>query len=169
MEITKTYEGCKLIHGTPMTRLEYNQLRGWNLPADENGDDPGFLVEYLDGGSANHPDYQGYISWSPEKVFRKSYMELEGPPRTSSFAYVLHKLCQGAKAARLGWNGVGMWIFLVPGSQFAVNRPPLLGIYPEGHEITYRPHIDMRTVNGEIVPWVASQSDLLSDDWYIVE
>ena len=58
-----------------------------------------------------------------------------------------------------------MFLFLVQGSQFKVNRPPLLGIYPEGTEINYRPHIDMKTVNGEIVPWVASQSDLLEEDW----
>ena len=58
-----------------------------------------------------------------------------------------------------------MFLFLVQGSQFKVNRPPLLGIYQEGTKINYRPHIDMKTVNGEIVPWVASQSDLLEEDW----
>ena len=51
------------------------------------------------------------------------------------------------------------------GSQFKVNRPPLLGIYPEGWEINYRPHIDMRAVNGDIVVWTASQSDLIEEDW----
>lgn len=44
-----------------------------------------------------------------------------------------------------------------------------LGIYSEGTEINYRPHIDMRTADGEVVPWVASQSDLLVDDWVIVK
>ena len=71
----------------------------------------------------------------------------------------------GNKVTRVGWNGKDMFLFLVQGSQFKVNRPPLLGIYPEGTEINYRPHIDMKTVNGEIVPWVASQSDLLEEDW----
>lgn len=71
----------------------------------------------------------------------------------------------GGKVARTGWNGKDMFLFLVPGSTFQVNRPPLLGIYPEGTEINYRPHVDMRTVSGEIVPWVCSQSDLLAEDW----
>lgn len=75
----------------------------------------------------------------------------------------------GAKVAREGWNGADMFCFLVRGSTFKVNRPPLLGIYPDGTEIQYRPHIDMRTANGDIVPWVASQSDLLTEDWYTVQ
>lgn len=85
-----------------------------------------------------------------------------------NFSVALVALRQGNKIARDGWNGKGMFLFLVPGSQFKVNRPPLLGIYPEGTTINYRPHIDMRTANGEIVPWIASQSDLLEDDWMIV-
>jgi hypothetical protein len=42
---------------------------------------------------------------------------------------------------------------------------PLLGIYPEGTVIDYCPHIDMRTADGKIVPWLASQTDVLADDW----
>lgn len=65
--------GTKLIHAHPMNRAAYNTLRGWELPADENGDDAGYLVEYIDGGKANHPDYEGYISWSPADVFERAY------------------------------------------------------------------------------------------------
>lgn len=86
-----------------------------------------------------------------------------------NFGDALQALKHGQKVAREGWNGKGMFLFLVPGSVFKVNRAPLLGIYPEGTEINYRPHIDMKTVDGEIVPWVASQTDLLADDWCIVE
>lgn len=74
----------------------------------------------------------------------------------------------GFKVARIGWNGKNMFIFRVPGSTFTVNRPPLLGIYPEGTVIDYRPHYDMRTADGQIVPWLCSQSDLDADDWCIV-
>ena len=49
----KQYLGVKLIHAKPMTRLEYNSFRGWDVPTDENPDDPGYLVEYQDGGQAN--------------------------------------------------------------------------------------------------------------------
>lgn len=71
----------------------------------------------------------------------------------------------GGRVTRSGWNGKDMFLFLVPGSTFTVNRAPLLGIYPEGTVIRYQPHIDMRTAQGTVVPWLASQSDMLAEDW----
>ena len=84
------------------------------------------------------------------------------------FGQALTALKAGKKVARSGWNGKGMFLFLVPGSQFAVNRPPLNTIYPEGTIIDYHAHIDMKTAQGYIVPWLASQSDVLAEDWEIV-
>lgn len=69
------------------------------------------------------------------------------------------------RVRRAGWNGKGMFIFLVPGSIFKVNRPPLLGIYAEGTEVKYHAHVDMKTAQGDVVPWLCSQSDLLASDW----
>ncbi len=86
-----------------------------------------------------------------------------------TFSKALEHVKSGSKVARAGWNGKGMFIFLVPGSTFKVNRPPLLGIYPEGTEINYHSHIDMRTADGMIVPWLASQTDMLANDWEILE
>jgi hypothetical protein len=85
------------------------------------------------------------------------------------FEDVLPAIKAGRKAARAGWNGKGMFVFLVKGSEFVVNRPPLLGIYPPGTSIKYLPHIDMKTVTGEIVPWFCSQSDMLANDWELIE
>ena len=82
-----------------------------------------------------------------------------------NFGEALASVKQGKRVARSGWNGKDMFIFLVPGSRFQVNRPPLLGIYPEGTQIDYAPHIDMKTAQGYIVPWLASQADLLTNDW----
>jgi len=82
-----------------------------------------------------------------------------------NFSEVLILIKEGRKVARSGWNGKGMFIFLVNGSVFKVNRPPLLGIYEEGTEITYCPHIDMRTADNKIVPWLCSQTDMMADDW----
>lgn len=84
------------------------------------------------------------------------------------FGQAVRLLKQGKRLTRDGWNGKGMFLFLVPGSHFKVNRPPLLGIYPEGTGIDYRPHIDMKTAQGDVVPWVASQSDILAEDWFVV-
>lgn len=86
-----------------------------------------------------------------------------------TFSEILDLIKQGKKVARKGWNGKGMFLFLVAGSTFTVNRPPLLGIYPEGTLINYHAHIDMRTADNQIVPWLASQTDLLADDWEVVD
>lgn len=86
-----------------------------------------------------------------------------------NFGQALEAIKEGKLVAREGWNGKGMFVFLVPGSTFNVNRAPLLGIFPEGTEINYRPHIDMRDAEGKIVPWLASQTDLLAEDWNIVD
>ena len=83
-----THIGTKMIRATPMTRADYNTLRGWELPANENGDDEGFLVEYLDGGKANMPDRAGYVSWSPEGVFQRAYRPCTG----MTFGGALHEL-----------------------------------------------------------------------------
>ena len=85
------------------------------------------------------------------------------------FSEALLWIKEGRKVARQGWNGKGMFIFLVPGSTFKVNRAPLLGIYPEGTEINYHAHIDMKTADGQIVPWLCSQTDMLAEDWEVVE
>ncbi len=82
-----------------------------------------------------------------------------------TFSEALTLIKTGSKVARKGWNGKGMFVFLVSGSTFQVNRPPLLGIYPAGTTINYQPHVDMCTAGGTIVPWLVSQSDLLADDW----
>lgn len=161
----KQFIGTKVINARPMDRLAYNVFRGWKLPNDENGTDEGFLVEYLDGGEPNTKEYAGYVSWSPKEQFENAYKE----SGNLSFGDAIVYMKQGHKVARKGWNGKGMFLFLVQGSTFKVNRPPLLGIYPEGTEINYHAHIDMKTADNKIVPWVASQTDMLAEDWCIIE
>ena len=45
---------------------------------------------------------------------------------------------------------------------------PLLGIFTEGTEVVYNSHIDMKTADGSIVPWLASQTDILATDWVVI-
>lgn len=85
----------------------------------------------------------------------------------NSIGWAVKAMQNGERVRRAGWNGKNMFLFLVPGSIFKVNRPPLLGIYPEGTEIDYHAHVDMRTATGQIVPWLCSQTDLLAADWEI--
>lgn len=82
-----------------------------------------------------------------------------------SFSEALAFVKLGKLMQRKNWNGKNMFIFLVPGSTFNVNRPPLKGIFDEGTVINYHAHIDMRTADGTIVPWLCSQTDMLADDW----
>ena len=91
------------------------------------------------------------------------------------FGEALHALKAGYKVARKGWNGKGMWLVLVEGTG-AVTPKPGTPYYRVGitGEIQILPHIDMYTVNAEgrraMLPgWLASQTDMLSEDWAIVE
>lgn len=76
----KTYVGTKVVHAVPMARKTYLQLRGWPCPPNENPEDPGYLVEYTDGGTPNVEGFPGYVSWAPKNVFEISYTSpLEAP------------------------------------------------------------------------------------------
>jgi Protein of unknown function (DUF2829) len=86
-----------------------------------------------------------------------------------NFSYALEQLKTAKKVARQNWNGKGMFLYLVQGSVFTVNREPLLGILGKEVPVCYQAHIDMMTSQGSCVPWTASQTDLLAEDWYLVE
>lgn len=81
------------------------------------------------------------------------------------FAEVVRGLKAGRCYQREGWNGKDMFVFLVPGSVFTVNREPLRSILGEGATVEYHAHIDMKTAQGYVVPWLASQADVLATDW----
>jgi len=87
----------------------------------------------------------------------------------SGFDEVIVGLKQKRRYARSGWNGKNMFIFLVPGSVFKVNQEPLLSILGENTEVQYHSHIDLKAANGEIVPWLCSQTDALAEDWVEVK
>lgn len=74
--MTQSYIGTKIVLALAMSREAYNEYRGWKLPADEDGADAGYLVEYQDGGKPNHPDHVGYISWSPKDQFEAAYIPM---------------------------------------------------------------------------------------------
>lgn len=158
------YIGTKLIEAKPMTRAEYNAYRGWELPANENGADEGFLVEYLDGGKANDFRHEGYISWSPADVFRRAYRQVDG----LTFGTVLELLKLGAKVARKGWNGKGMFLYYVGADRYPAKTEAAKAYFGADALVPYRDYIAMKTVDENVVPWVASQTDLLAEDWQIV-
>ena len=85
-----------------------------------------------------------------------------------NFSEALQLIKQGHLLKRSGWNGKDQFVFLVSGSEFKVNRAPLLGIFPEGTDIKYRPHIDMKYQDGSVGVWLASMGDLMAEDWEVI-
>lgn len=88
-----------------------------------------------------------------------------------TFGEAIAALKEGKKVARQGWNGKGMWLILVPGSP---NIKPVAGTPYSNAGVTEAiqilPHIDMYTVDSTgrraMLPgWLASQTDMLSEDW----
>lgn len=87
------------------------------------------------------------------------------------FEVALISLKAGQRVTRAGWNGKGMWLAMVPGHEWLVQNDgaPTRGIARIAG-LNYRtlPWIGMKTADDAYVPWLASQSDLLADDWRLV-
>ncbi len=171
-----TYIGTKVVKAIPMNRADYNTYRNWELPADEDGADEGYLVEYTDGGKPNHIDHDGYISWSPKTQFDNAYR----PTNAMTFGQAIEALKMGKRVARAGWNGKGMWLslsgsldgHLVAAENFWSKNNADFAT-DNGGKALVLPSITMKTVNahgrvGILMGWLASQTDMLSDDWMIV-
>ena len=151
----KQYIGTKRIHAKPMTRGEYNEYRGWPIPADESTADAGYLVCYSDG----------YESWSPKVVFEAAYRETDG----LSFGLAIEAAKLGKRIARAGWNGKNQYVEL--GSEFqyttiASDIPRSVGVQ---HTDIGSAALVFVGTRGRQVGWLASQADMLADDWHIVE
>lgn len=171
------FYGTKRIAAKPMTRLEYNKFRGWELPGDENGADEGYLVEYQDGGKPNVEGYAGYVSWSPKEQFEKAYQ----PLNALSFGHAIEALKAGHKVARSGWNGKGMWLYLVPANAYPAQTEAAKRYWrgrssnhtlPSGETVPlvpYGAYIAMKTAQENVVPWLASQTDVLAEDWQVLD
>ena len=160
------YLGVKVVSLKPMNRADYNTYRGWALPDNEDGEDEGYLVEYKEGGEPNHPEHLGYINWAPKEQADKVYRMTEGMP----FGMAIEMLKKGYKVARKGWNGKGMWLLRVEAQEGI--HPVWLTPYSHAglmETISIDAHIDMFTAQGTMQPgWLASQADMLSDDWELI-
>ncbi len=161
----KQYIGVKLINAKPMTRGDYNAFRGWTVPADENPADDGYLVEYLDGGKGNTDLYQGYVSWSPSEVFNNAY----GPTDGMTFGLAVEAMKRGAKVARAGWNGKGMFVYYVSANASPVQTGSAKSHFVEGAMVPYNAYMAIKNVNDTVSTWVPSVNDGLASDWTIVE
>lgn len=88
-----------------------------------------------------------------------------------SFSVALEYMKRGKKMTREGWNGKGMYVVLQKGYPDGVainkNTSEATGI-PEGTLVKFRPYLMIKTVDGSFAPWVSSNTDLLAEDWVIV-
>lgn len=88
-----------------------------------------------------------------------------------NFGQALDKLKQGIKIARAGWNGKGMFLYYVPENKYPASRNEhgtMIGVF-EDDMIPYGAYIAMKTAQNNVVPWLASQTDVLAEDWETVD
>lgn len=148
----KTYIGTKIIQAEPAFRID-----GGTYPPNEilpKGTDveEGYRVRYPDG----------YESWSPKAAFEKAYRLTDGLP----FGLAIEAAKKGKKIARKGWNGKGQYVELATGISYT-NRSGQT-INAEHAAIGNRALAFVGT-SGVQMGWLASQADMLADDWVIVE
>jgi hypothetical protein len=86
------------------------------------------------------------------------------------FGSAIKGLKAGHKLTRSGWNGKGMYLYLVGPGRYPPSTDAGREIAKEQQDglVPYRPYIAMVTVDGDVVPWLASQSDVLAEDWELV-
>lgn len=144
--MTQKYYGTKLIEAWPQQK---NTQATSDTPASFQ---EGYAVKYTDG----------YISWSPKDVFEAAYQ----PLNAMSFGHAIEALKAGSKVARSGWNGKGMWLLFVPESHWGINSN-IFDYEENGKDL--HPWIGMKTADDKFVPWLASQTDMLANDWQVIE
>ena len=115
----------------------------------------GYAITYEDG----------YKSWSPKKPFEKAYR----PVDAMNFGLAIEAVKMGHRIARHGWNGKGMYVFLADDVEF--NTAADISEFEGAADGVYVAEVlVLRTAQGNMqVGWLASQADMLADDWYIVE
>ena len=146
----KRYIGTKIIKARPMTRGDYNDYRGWQIPADEDPLDEGYLMEYENG----------HVQWLPKEMFETDYKECNA----MTFGFAIEAMKKGKKVARKGWNGKGMYLFKSPKVGCQMHKQYT------GKDINdLQEFIVMKAADETLVPWLASQTDVLAEDWMIIE
>lgn len=88
-----------------------------------------------------------------------------------SFGHAIASLKLGHRVARAGWNGKGMFLYYVPENKYPASRNEhgtMIGMFKDDM-VPYGAYIAMKTAQNNVVPWLASQTDVLAEDWQIVE
>jgi len=140
------YIGTKIIYARPFDENDFNALKCNEMVENSR---KGYLVRYADG----------YESWSPADVFEKAYR----PCDAMNFGLAIEAMKMGKKVARRGWNGKGIFIEIQNPDKNSKMTSSYIFIDTTGLQT------DNPDAPKSRVPWLASQTDMLSDDWVIVE
>ena len=150
----KQYIGTKIIKAEPAYRVDGKVFVKANIVPC------GYKIE--DGYKVVYPD--GYESWSPKDVFEATYRETTG----MSFGLAIEAAKMGKRIARAGWNGKGIFLFRATDIEFHTKADLSCVSELEG-DLTL-PAFVMKTADDHFcVGWLASQTDMLADDWKIVK
>ena len=156
MHISK-YVRFHIVEAVSMTRHEFDNLKNQE---HSKPDEDGYKVTYPDG----------YVSWCPKAQFEEAGRELEadGIP----FGMAIEAMKKGRRVARKGWNGKGMYLWLLPKAEVKkewCKDQRLIEVMGDGDIVQCLGSIRMRTATGEVLTgWLASQTDMLADDWYVL-
>lgn len=118
-----------------------------------------------------------YAEWMPFQKGQAAKQEAaEAKPNVSGstaielcFAGALGWLKAGARVARAGWNGKGMFAYMVPPASYPVQTGAAKAHFGEGSLVPYNAYFALKGVDETVSTWVPSVSDLLAEDWHVVE
>ena len=82
------------------------------------------------------------------------------------FGDAVRLLKEGAKVARIGWNGKGMFVYLVPAASYKATTAAAKAHF--GDMVPYNDYFAIKNVNNTVSTWVPSVNDCLAEDWVIV-
>ena len=149
----KKYIGTKIIEAVPAIRKGGKVYEeGWPIPKSMDPTEKGYKVRYPDG----------YESWSPKDVFEEAYR----PTDCMSFGLAIEAMKKGKKVARRGWNGKNQHIELATRISYMTAEGVFVNVE---HEAIGNKAIAFCGTSGVQMGWLASQADMLADDWEVVE
>jgi hypothetical protein len=90
------------------------------------------------------------------------------PAGSGDFGDALDALKHGKRVARTGWNGKGMFVYLVPANSYPAQTGAAKAFFGEGALVPYSAYFALKGANA-VSTWAPSTSDALAEDWYIVE
>ena len=108
--------------------------------------------------------------WMPFQNGQAAKQESQVPDRyTPTFQGALAALKDGHRVARAGWNGKGMFAYMVPPASYPVQTGAAKAHFGEGSLVPYNEYFALKGVDERVSTWVPSVSDLLAEDWHVVE